>query len=186
MYKYDHYLERSLFGWECAAAAATARRRRAHRVSPISKHPPASALLLSAPAVAHGGHRDLSRVSTILHPFCTTACVCAPLTHEHAVACARWLPFSAAELCDTCEMLGRTGPGSACPWHQSRGAEWLEALRKSDSFVKKTVFAMRQVLSTCSDDSKPRMILKDLVESFPNHIGFATIRAHGTNLSGLC
>ena len=41
---------------------------------------------------------------------------------------------------------------------------------------------MRQFLSTCSDDSKPYMILKDLVESFSNHIEFAIIRAHGKNL----
>ena len=41
---------------------------------------------------------------------------------------------------------------------------------------------MRQFLSTCSDDGKPYMILKDLVESLPNHIGFAIIQAHGKNL----
>ena len=41
---------------------------------------------------------------------------------------------------------------------------------------------MRQILSTCSDDSKPYKILKDLVESFPNHIGFAIIRARGKDL----
>ena len=38
---------------------------------------------------------------------------------------------------------------------------------------------MRQILSTCSDDSKPYMILKALDESYKNHIGFAIIRAIG-------
>ena len=32
-------------------------------------------------------------------------------------------------------------------------------------------------LNTCSDDSKPYMILKALDESYKNHIGFAIIRA---------
>jgi hypothetical protein len=32
-------------------------------------------------------------------------------------------------------------------------------------------------LTTCSDDSKPYMILKALDESYKNHIGFAIIRA---------
>ena len=34
-------------------------------------------------------------------------------------------------------------------------------------------------LTTCSDDSKPYMILKALDESYKNHIGFAIIRAIG-------
>ena len=34
-------------------------------------------------------------------------------------------------------------------------------------------------LITCSDDSKPYMILKALDESYTNHIGFAIIRASG-------
>ena len=34
-------------------------------------------------------------------------------------------------------------------------------------------------LATCSDDSKPYMILKALDESYKNHIGFAIIRASG-------
>ena len=34
-------------------------------------------------------------------------------------------------------------------------------------------------LNTCSDDSKPYMILKALDESYKNHIGFAIIRASG-------
>ena len=34
-------------------------------------------------------------------------------------------------------------------------------------------------LTTCSDDSKPYMILKALDESYKNHIGFAIIRASG-------
>ena len=32
-------------------------------------------------------------------------------------------------------------------------------------------------LTSCSDDSKPYMILKAFDESYKNHIGFATIRA---------
>ena len=34
-------------------------------------------------------------------------------------------------------------------------------------------------LTTCSDDSKPYMILKALDESYKNHIGFGIIRAGG-------
>ena len=34
-------------------------------------------------------------------------------------------------------------------------------------------------LITCSDDSKPYMILKALDESYKNHIGFAIIRVTG-------
>ena len=34
-------------------------------------------------------------------------------------------------------------------------------------------------VTTCSDDSKPYMILKALDESYTNHIGFAIIRARG-------
>ena len=34
-------------------------------------------------------------------------------------------------------------------------------------------------LTTCSDDSKPYMILKGLDQSYTNHIGFAIIRASG-------
>ena len=37
-------------------------------------------------------------------------------------------------------------------------------------------------LTTCSDDSKPYMILKALDESYKNHIGFAIIRASGEGL----
>jgi len=33
--------------------------------------------------------------------------------------------------------------------------------------------------TTCSDDSKPYMILKGLDESYKNHVGFAIIRARG-------
>ena len=35
------------------------------------------------------------------------------------------------------------------------------------------------LLTTCSDDSKPYMILKALDESYKNHIGFPIIRATG-------
>ena len=34
-------------------------------------------------------------------------------------------------------------------------------------------------LTTCSDDSKPYMILKGLDEGYKNHVGFAIIRASG-------
>ena len=34
-------------------------------------------------------------------------------------------------------------------------------------------------LTTCSDDSKPYMILVALIKGFQNHIGFAIIRASG-------
>ena len=37
----------------------------------------------------------------------------------------------------------------------------------------------RLFLTTCSDGSKPYMILVALVKGFQNHIGFATIRATG-------
>ena len=35
------------------------------------------------------------------------------------------------------------------------------------------------LLTTCSDDSKPYMILKALDESYKSHIGFAIIQARG-------
>ena len=38
---------------------------------------------------------------------------------------------------------------------------------------------MSQLLSACSNDIKPYMILKGLAESFPNHIGFDIIRPRG-------
>ena len=34
-------------------------------------------------------------------------------------------------------------------------------------------------LTTCSDDSKPYMILKALDESYKNHVGFVIIRVRG-------
>ena len=37
-------------------------------------------------------------------------------------------------------------------------------------------------LTTCSDDSKPYMILKALDKSYKNHIEFAIIRASGEEL----
>ena len=33
--------------------------------------------------------------------------------------------------------------------------------------------------TTCSDDSKPYMILKGLAEGYKNHVGFDIIRASG-------
>ena len=38
---------------------------------------------------------------------------------------------------------------------------------------------MRQFLSTCSDDSKPYMILEVLVNTFLNDLGFAIFEATG-------
>ena len=39
-------------------------------------------------------------------------------------------------------------------------------------------------LTTCSDDSKPYMILVALIKGFQNHIGFAIIRASGEECTG--
>ena len=43
---------------------------------------------------------------------------------------------------------------------------------------KRSLMVLRlPFLITCSDDSKPCMILKALDQSYKNHIGFAIIRA---------
>ena len=50
----------------------------------------------------------------------------------------------------------------------------------SRSLYKRSLMVLRlPFLITCSDDSKPCMILKALDQSYKNHIGFAIIRAIG-------
>ena len=45
------------------------------------------------------------------------------------------------------------------------------------SVIARATFARLPFLATCSDDSKPYMILEGLDESYKNHVGFAIIRA---------
>ena len=55
------------------------------------------------------------------------------------------------------------------------------ALKGLCSIFLVALFARRRLsfLTTCSDDSKPYMILVALVNGFQNHIGFAMLRASG-------
>ena len=62
---------------------------------------------------------------------------------------------------------------------------YFNPFRTAVSYMIQAVYLMVPRLSfliTCSDDSKPYMILKALDESYKNHIGFAIIRASGEGL----
>ena len=78
------------------------------------------------------------------------------------------------------------GDGPAV-WHLATSTETVNrgmAMRltlsrtKTNGLVERSAtFAHLSFLTTCSDDSKPYMILKGLDESYKNHIGFAIIGA---------
>ena len=74
---------------------------------------------------------------------------------------------------------GHTEPNQYKPIHRKTATLTLSGQPSSRLDGAVLMVPRLSLLTTCSDDSKPYMILKALDESYKNHIEFAIIRASG-------